>query len=118
MHDGVLEEGATMTTLWKRITENVDAGLAATLGAIKVASEKAAETSHSAQQKYQRGALEARIMREFGELGSRIYEKALRQDVKNPMQDPEVQSQVEKIKALDQELAMIEARMEKEAREK
>ncbi len=107
-----------MTTLWRRITENVDAGLAATLGAIKVASEKAAETSHVAQQKYQKGALQAKIMRQFGELGSKIYEKALREDVKNPMEDPEVQALIEEIKPLDQELARIEAMIEKEAREK
>ncbi len=107
-----------MTTLWKRISEGVDTGLAATLGAIKVAGEKAAETSHVAQQKYQKSALQARIMRHFGELGSKIYEKALRQDVKNPMQDPEVQTLIEKIKPMDQELARIEATLEQETREK
>ncbi len=107
-----------MTTLWRRITEGVDAGLAATLGAIKVASEKAAETSHVAQQKYQKSALQARIMREFGELGSRIYEKALRHDVKNPMEDPEIQTLIDSIKPLDQELARMEATIEQEAREK
>jgi|GEM_PF-1057472 len=107
-----------MTTLWGRITEGVDAGLAATLGAVKSASEKAAETTHQAQQKYQRSALQARIMRHFGELGSRIYEKALRQDVKNPMEDPDIQAIIERIKPLDKELAQTEALIEKESREK
>lgn len=107
-----------MTTLWRRITEGVDVGLAATLGAFKSASEKAAETTHQAQQKYHRSALQAGIMRQFGELGSKIYEKALRQDVKNPLEDPEVQALIEEIKPLDNELARVEASIEKEAREK
>jgi hypothetical protein len=107
-----------MTTLWSRIAEGVDAGLAATLGAVKAAGEKAAETSHVAQQKYQRSALQGKIMRNFGELGSKIYEKALREDVKNPMEDPEVQALIAKIKVMDQDLARMEATIEKEAREK
>ena len=107
-----------MTTLWNRIAEGVDAGLAATLGAVKAAGEKAAETSHVAQQKYQRSALQGKIMRQFGKLGSTIYEKALREDVKNPMKDPEVQALVQKIKVMDQELAMMEATIEQESREK
>jgi len=105
-----------MTTLWRRITEGVDAGMAATLGAVRVASEKAAETTQQAQQKYERSALQTRIMREFGELGARIYEKALREDVKNPMEDPEVRAMVERIKPLDRRLAELEARMEDQAR--
>ena len=107
-----------MTTLWRRITEGVDVGLAATMGALKSASEKAAETTHQAQQRYHRSALQAKIMGKFGELGSKIYEKALRQDVKNPLKDPEVQALIEEIKPLDNELAQVEAKIEKEAREK
>lgn len=107
-----------MTTLWRRITEGVDAGLAATLGAVRSASEKAAETTHLAQKKYERGALQTRIMRHFGELGSMIYEKVLREDVKNPIEDSQVQALVEKIKGMDRELAEIEAWLEKEKREK
>ena len=107
-----------MTTLWKRIAEGVDAGLAATLGAVKTASEKAADTSHTAQQKYQKSALQAKIMRHFGELGSSIYEKALREDIKNPMETSEVRALVEKIRTLDQELALIEATLENENRSK
>ena len=107
-----------MTTLWNRIADGVDAGLAATLGAVKAAGEKAAETRHEAQQKYQRSVLQGKIMRNFGELGSKIYEKALREDVKNPMKEPEVQALIEKIRVMDQELALMEATIEKEAREK
>jgi hypothetical protein len=107
-----------MATLWKRISETVDEGMAATMGAVKAAGEKAAETGHTAQMKYQRSVLDSRIMHKFGELGAKIYEKALREDVRNPIEDPEVRAMIEAIKPLDQELALHEARMEEEARQK
>lgn len=80
----------------------------------KVVAEKTGEAAHVTRLLIQKATLEHQLAKAFSQLGSQIYQTAVRQGEAVEIQAPEVQKVMGEIKKLDTELGQVEAVLEKE----
>ena len=80
----------------------------------KVVAEKTGEAAHVTRLLIQKATLEHQLAKAFSQLGSQIYQTAVRQGETLKIQAPEVQKVIGEIKKLDTELGQVEAVLEKE----
>jgi hypothetical protein len=81
---------------------------------VKTVSEKAGEAAYVTKLLIEKAGLEHRVSKKFAELGSRVYEKALRKGEGISADDKEIKSLIDATQRLDIELAQVEAELEKE----
>jgi len=85
---------------------------------VKTVSEKAGEAAHVTKLLIEKATLEHRVARQFAQLGSRIYEKALREGKTVSLEDLDIRDLVDQTQKLDIELSQVEAELERERRGK
>jgi hypothetical protein len=82
---------------------------------VEILMEKAEDTAEVIKLRLEKSRLEREISRKFAELGSKLYEKTVREGKEvGVLQEQEVQQLIEELKRLDQELAHTQALMEQE----
>jgi hypothetical protein len=104
--------------LYEKAEKAINQAFTVAKESIKTVSEKAGEAAHVTRLLIDKVALEHRVSKQFAELGSRVYEKALREGKGVSLEDPDIKNLVEETKKLDVELAQVEATLERERREK
>ena len=85
---------------------------------VKVVAEKAGEAAHVTKLLVEKVSLEHRVSKQFARLGGCVYEKAARQGRETFLKDPEIQSLVEEVKRLEEELAHVESSLTSEKKQK
>ena len=80
----------------------------------KVVAEKTGEAAHVTRLLIQKAALEHQLAKSFSQLGSQVYQTAVRQGEKIDLGAPETLKVIGEIKKLDIELGQVEAVLEKE----
>jgi hypothetical protein len=104
-----------MATLYDRVVKGMEAALGTAQKSVEVLMEKAEDTAEVFKFRLEKARLEREISKKFAELGSKLYEKAVREGKEQGiLQDAEVQSLIEDLKRMDRELAHTQARMERE----
>lgn len=104
-----------MATLYERVVKAMEAGLEMAQKSVEALMGKAEDTAEVIKFRLEKARLEREISKKFAELGSKLYEKAVREGKdQGILQDAEVQSLIEDLKRMDRELAHIQARMEQE----
>jgi hypothetical protein len=107
--------GVTMATLYDRVVKGMEVALGTAQKSVEVLMEKAEDTAEVIKFRLEKTRLEREISKKFVELGSKLYEKAVREGKEaGILQDAEVQTLIESLKRLDQELAHIQALEEQE----
>ncbi len=101
-------------TLYQKAEKAINQAFETAKESVKVMSEKAGEAAHVTKLLIEKAALEHRVSKKFAELGSRIYEKTLRQGLTVSLQDEDIKKLVNDTQKLDVELAQIEATLEQE----
>jgi hypothetical protein len=84
----------------------------------KVVAEKTGEAAHVTRLLIQKATLEHQLAKAFSQLGSQIYQTAVRQGEAVELGTPEIQKVLGEIKKLDTELGQVEAVLEKERKVK
>jgi hypothetical protein len=84
----------------------------------KVVAEKTGEAAHVTRLLIQKATLEHQMAKAFSQLGSQVYQTAVRQGEKLDLDAPEMQKALGEIKKLDTELGQVEAVLEKERKVK
>ncbi len=84
----------------------------------KVVAEKTGEAAHVTRLLIQKATLEHQMAKAFSQLGSQVYQKAVRQGDPIEAGSPEIQKVLGEIKKLDTELGQVEAVLEKERKVK
>ena len=105
-------------TLYEKAEKAINQAFETAKQSVKTVSEKAGEAAHVTKLLIEKAGLEHRVSRKFAELGSRIYEKALREGKGVSLGDQDVKNLIEQTKKLDMELAQVEATLEQEQKEK
>ena len=105
-------------TLYEKTEKAINQAFEAAKQSVKIVSEKAGEAAHITKLLINKAKLEHCVSKQFAQLGSRVYEKALRENKTISLQDNEIKSLIEETKKLDVELARVEATIESERREK
>jgi hypothetical protein len=105
-------------TLYQKAESAINQAFETAKFSVKVMSEKAGEAAHVTKLLIEKAALEHRVSRKFAELGSRIYEKALRQGESISLNDDEIKKLIHETRQLDVELAQVEASLEEERKTK
>jgi hypothetical protein len=110
----------TMATLYNRVTKGMEVALDKASKSVEAIMEKAEDTAEVIKVRLEKTRLEREIAKKFAELGSKLYEKAVREGKEvGILQEPEVQALIEDLKSMDRELAhaqaLIEQEMEKQA---
>ena len=104
-----------MATLYDRVVKGMEAALGTAQKSVEILMEKAEDTAEVIKFRLERARLEREISKKFAELGSKLYEKAVREGKEHGiLQDAEVQSLIEDLKRMDRELAHTQARLERE----
>ena len=104
-----------MATLYDRVVKGMEAALSTAQKSVEMLMEKAEDTAEVIKFRLERARLEREISKKFAELGSKLYEKAVREGKEHEiLQDAEVQSLIEDLKRMDRELAHTQARLERE----
>ncbi len=80
----------------------------------KVAAEKAGEAAHVTKLLLQKVSLEHQLAKRLSQLGTKVYQEAVRQGKAISLEDPEIKKIVEETKQLDAQLAQLEAALETE----
>ena len=78
----------------------------------KVAAEKAGEAAHITKLLLQKLALEHQLAKRLSNLGSKVYQEAVREGKVISLEDADIKKIVEETKQLDAELAQVEATLE------
>ena len=99
-------------TLSEKAEKAINQAFEATKQSIKTVSEKAGEAAHVTKLLIEKVTLEHRVSRKFAELGSRVYEKALREGKTISFSDADLKGLIEETKKLDIDLARVEATLE------
>jgi hypothetical protein len=82
---------------------------------VEALMEKAEDTAEVIKLRLEKTRLERDISRKFAELGSKLYEKAVREGKEaGLLQDPDVQGLIEDLKRMDRELAHAQALLDRE----
>lgn len=84
----------------------------------KVAAEKAGEAAHITKLLLEKVALEHQLAKRLSQLGSKVYQEAVREGKTISLEDSEIKKVVEETKRLDAELAQVEATLEIERKGK
>jgi hypothetical protein len=99
-----------MAMLYERVVKGLELALGTAQKSFEVVMVKAEDTAEVIKFRLEKTRLEREISRKFAELGSKLYEKAVREGKEvGILQDPEVQNLIESLKRLDQDLAHIQA---------
>ena len=99
-----------MAMLYDRVVKGMEAALETAQKSVEVLMEKAEDTAEVIKFRLEKTRLEREISKKFAELGSKLYEKAVREGKEEGiLQDAEVQNLIESLKRLDMELAHIQA---------
>jgi hypothetical protein len=99
-----------MAMLYERVVKGLELALETAQKSFEVVMVKAEDTAEVIKFRLEKTRLEREISKKFAELGSKLYEKAVREGKEaGILQDPEVQRLIESLKRLDQELAHIQA---------
>ena len=99
-----------MAMLYERVVKGLELALGTAQKSFEVVMVKAEDTAEVIKFRLEKTRLEREISKKFAELGSKLYEKAVREGKEaGILQDPEVQNLIESLKRLDQELAHIQA---------
>jgi hypothetical protein len=111
----------TMPTLYDRVVKGMEVALDTAQKSVEALMGKAEDTAEVIKVRLEKTRLEREISKKFAELGSKLYEKAVREGREQGiLQDSEVQRLIETLKQMDRELAHIHAleeqEMEKQAR--
>jgi len=102
--------GITMAMLYDRVVKGMEVALETAQKSVEVLMGKAEDTAEVIKFRLEKTRLEREISKKFAELGSKLYEKAVREGKEaGILQDTEVQKLIESLKHLDQELAHIQA---------
>jgi hypothetical protein len=99
-----------MAMLYERVVKGLELALETAQKSFEVVMVKAEDTAEVIKFRLEKTRLEREIAKKFAELGSKLYEKAVREGKEaGILQDPEVQNLIDSLKRLDQELAHIQA---------
>lgn len=101
-------------TLYDKTEKALNQAFEAAKHSVKAVSEKAGEAALVTKLLIEKAGLEHRVSKKFAQLGSKIYEKALRRGEKFSLEDAEIKNLIEETKKLDVELAQVEVELEKE----
>jgi len=111
----VMRGGIIMATLYDRVVKGMEVALETAQKSVEVLMGKAEDTAEVIKFRLEKTRLEREISKKFAELGSKLYEKAVREGKEaGILQDAEVQNLIESLKRLDRELAHIQALEERE----
>jgi hypothetical protein len=104
-----------MATLYNRVAKGMEAALDKATKSVEAIMEKAEDTAEVIKVRLEKTRLERDIAKKFAELGSKLYEKAVREGREEGiLQEPEVKALIEDLKRMDRELAHTQALMEQE----
>jgi hypothetical protein len=104
-----------MATLYDRVVKGMEFAVETAQKSVEMLMGKAEDTAEVIKLRLEKSRLEREISRKFAELGSKLYEKVVREGKEvGLLQDVEVQSRIEDLKRMDRELAHIQALMEQE----
>jgi hypothetical protein len=104
-----------MATLYDRVVKGMEVAVETAQRSVEVLMGKAEDTAEIIKLRLEKSRLEREISRKFAELGSKLYDKAVREGKEvGLLQDAEVESLIEDLKRLDRELAHTQALMEHE----
>src|SRR5262245_36904661 len=107
--------GGPMATLYDRVVKGMEVALETAQKSVEVLMVKAEDTAEVIKFRLEKTRLEREISKKFAELGSKLYEKSVREGKEaGILQDAEVQQLIDSLKRLDQELAHIQALEEQE----
>ncbi len=104
-------------SLYEKTEKAINQAFEAAKKSVKVVSEKAGEAAHVTKLLIEKASLEHRVSKKFAQLGSRVYEKALRESRDVSLSDDEIKNLVEETRLLDAELAKVDADLEKERKQ-
>ena len=104
-----------MATLYDRVAKGMEVALDRASKSVEALMGKAEDTAEVIKVRLEKTRLEREISKKFAELGSKLYEKAVREGKEaGILQEPEVQTIIEDLKRMDRELAHAQALMEQE----
>jgi hypothetical protein len=104
-----------MATLYDRVVKGMEVALETAQKSVEALMGKAEDTAEVIKFRLEKVRLEREISKKFAELGSKLYEKAVREGREEGiLQNPEVQALIESLKQMDQQLAHMHALEEKE----
>ena len=99
-----------MAMLYDRVVKGMEVALETAQKSVEVLMGKAEDTAEVIKFRLEKTRLEREISKKFAELGSKLYEKAVREGKEaGILQDAEVQKLIESLKHLEQEWAHIQA---------
>jgi hypothetical protein len=105
-----MKGGTTMAMLYDRVVKGMEAALETAQKSVEVLMGKAEDTAEVIKFRLEKTRLEREISKKFAELGSKLYEKVVREGKEaGILQDPEVQNLIDSLKRFDMELAHIQA---------
>lgn len=104
-----------MATLYDRVLKGMEFALETARKSAETVMEKAEDTAEVIKLRLERARLEREISKQFARLGSKLYEKAVREGREEGiLREPEVQSLIEDLKRMERELAHTQAQMDRE----
>ncbi len=105
-------------TLYDKAEKAINQAFESAKQSAKVVSQKAGETAHLTKLLVEKMTLEHQVSKKFAKLGSRIYEKAVREGKDISAGDDEISNLIEEARRLDLELSRVEAALEAERKQK
>jgi hypothetical protein len=106
----VIRGEIVMAMLYDRVVKGMEAALETAQKSVEVLMGKAEDTAEVIKFRLEKTRLEREISKKFAELGSKLYEKAVREGKEaGILQETEVQNLIDSLKRLDRELAHIQA---------
>ncbi|MBI3313581.1 MAG: hypothetical protein HYZ83_05055 [Candidatus Omnitrophica bacterium] len=108
----------TKKTLYDRAEKAINQAFESAKQSAKVVSQKAGETAHLTKLLVEKMTLEHQVSKKFAKLGSRVYEKAVREGKDISAGDDEISNLIEEARRLDLELSRVEAALEAERKQK
>ena len=104
-----------MTTLYDRVVKGMEVAFETARKSAETLMEKAEDTAEVIKLRLEKARLERDISKKFSELGSRLYEKAVREGKADGiLKEPDLQSLLEDLTRMDRDLAHTQALMERE----
>jgi predicted subunit of tRNA(5-methylaminomethyl-2-thiouridylate) methyltransferase len=104
-----------MATLYDRVVKGMEVAFGTAQKSVEALMGKAEDTAEVIKFRLEKVRLEREISKKFAELGSKLYEKSVREGKEQGiLQDAEVQKLIDSLKQMDRELAHIQALEERE----
>ncbi len=101
---------------WKEIEKALNQGFEAAKTSAKFVSKKAGEAARITKLLAEKFKLEHQIGKKFAELGHKIYDRAVRENIRPEGMDKEVDHLIEEARVLDEKLNSVESKLEDERR--